>query len=437
MQTPLEHLPPQNIEAEESVLAAVLNTPDLLSQAIEILSPSDFYRTAHQEIFQACLGLHHKSEPADLLTVTSHLRDHEKLKGVGGATYLSRLLHECPVAPNVEHYCRLIKDKAILRQTIFTAHNIIQFCHSENHNVQEVVDNAQRAILKIESGSQQDTFTSLKDLSVASIDRYEQIAKSPTHITGLPSGYPDLDNATCGFQSCDLIILAARPSMGKTALAMNMVVNMGVPIAVFSLEMAKEPLYDRTLASESRINSMRFRSGRFTKEDWESLTAVSSRLYELPIFIDDSPSLSYSEIGRRARRLKRKEDVQAIIIDYLGLAQGDKQNGRVEEVSSISRGFKAMAKELNIPIIALHQLNRSCEQRDNKHPRLSDLRDSGAIEQDADLVLFLYRDEVYYKDSKHKGKAELIIAKQRNGPTGTVYLTWIETITRFEPSVNG
>ncbi|MFC1515619.1 replicative DNA helicase [Thermodesulfobacteriota bacterium] len=431
-------IPPQAIEAEESVLAAMMLVPEKLAEAIDLLDPDAFYRTSHQHIFRACKYLFDKGQPADLVTVTSVLRDKEKLEEVGGASCLSELLDQCPLAHNMEHYARIVKEKALLRKTINTAHQIISSCHSSNGNVRQVVDTAQKNILEINYNGDKGDVTAISDLAIDSMERYETIAKDPGNVTGIPSGFSSLDALTCGFQKSDLIIIASRPSMGKTALQTSMAANMTENshcVAIFSLEMSKQQIFDRLISGVSRVNLMKFRSGRFAKEDWVEMNRAASKIYDWPMHIEDIGGLSYMDIRRISRALKVKEGIEIVFIDYLGLVEGDKQNGRVGEIESITRNMKAMAKELSIPVVLLSQLNRKCEERANpyKRPVLSDLRDSGAIEQDSDMVLFLYRDERYNKNSRDRGIAELNIAKQRNGPCRMVKLAWLEKIAKFEP----
>lgn len=421
---------PNNIKMEESVLSTILHDPKSLSTARDFLEPEDFFLRDHQVIYEVCLFLHEEFGCVDPLILEDRLKNASKKECLNG------LLQKSCSPSAIKEHCGSIKEKSRLRKMILTSVDTIKKCQSANGNANQVINAAQDAVLAIGNEAAVETSFSFKDLCQSSFDRYEKLAESKSEITGLSSGYPDVDRITSGFQASDFVVVAARPSMGKTAFASNIAVNMMVPVAIFSLEMSKEQLFDRIMSSESRVNSMRIKNGQFVRKDWKKITNAAEKLSELDIFIDDTPSLSYAEIGRRARRLKRKHDIQAVIVDYLGLAEGDNPKNRVEEISSISRGFKKLAKELRVPVIALSQLNRDCEKRLNKRPMLSDLRDSGAIEQDADLVMFLYRDEVYHKDSEDKGIAELIIAKHRNGPIGIVRMTWIDKITRFESTEN-
>jgi len=424
---------PQNIEAEQSLLSAMLISPEACEEALSILKSNDFYQTPHQIIFKACQDLYRKKQPADLTTVASYLKDNKQLDQAKGASYLAYLVNQVPLAVNVEHYARIVKEKALLRNILFSGNKIINLVQQSTDNPVDILDKAQRLMLDIKC-DHQGGYSRLPDLLDEGIDRYEALSKRGEGITGISTGYDGLDRLTCGFQKSDLVIIAGRPSMGKSALMINMARNIaltGKGVGVFSLEMAKGQIIDRLNSVESSVNGLKFRSGRFTKDDWSAIVEGTGRLYELKVYIDDAADISHMEIRRNARLMKRA-GVEIIFVDYLGLMAGEKGYGRVEEVSSITRSLKACAKELDIPVVALSQLNRSLENRDNKRPRLSDLRDSGAIEQDADLVIFIYRDEVYYKNSPDKGIAELNIAKQRNGPTGTVKLHWNAFTTKFD-----
>jgi replicative DNA helicase len=432
-------LPPQNIEAEESLLSAILVDNTALLEVVEILAPEDFYRTAHLKIFAAVSDLFNHGEPIDLVTLANSLKEKGQLDTVGGAAYLARLVDAVPMAVNAQHYARIIHDKAVLRRLIEKANAITKRCFQEQGGADEIIDFAEAAIFEVTEKKARQAFYPLSKLIDGSIDFLEEKHKNKSLVTGVATGFTHLDNLTSGLQNSDLIILAGRPSMGKTALALNIArnaaVDTGVPVAIFSLEMSKEQLSLRLLCSEARIDSSRLRSGFFTMEDWERLTDAAGVLSAAPIFIDDSPSLSAMEVRAKARRLKMDKNIGLIVIDYLQLMQGRASAERRDlEISEISRSLKALAKEINLPVIALSQLNRMLEQRNDKRPRLSDLRESGALEQDADVVAFIYRDEVYNKEetNPHKGTAEVILAKQRNGPTGDVLLTFLSVYTRFE-----
>jgi replicative DNA helicase len=433
------NLPPQNIEAEESLLSAILVDNTALLEVVEILAAQDFYRTAHQKIFAAISDLFNRGEPIDLVTLANGLKEKGQLEGVGGAAYLARLVDAVPMAVNAQHYARIVHDKAVLRRLIEKANAITKRCFQEHGGTDEIIDFAEASIFEVTEKKARQAFYPLSKLIDGNIDFLEEKQKNKSMVTGVPTGFTHLDNLTSGFQNSDLIILAARPSMGKTALALNMArnaaVDAGVPVAIFSLEMSKEQLSLRLLCSEARIDSSRLRSGFFSMEDWDRLTDAAGVLSAAPIFIDDSPSLSAMEVRAKARRMKMDKNIGLIVIDYLQLMQGRASAERRDlEISEISRSLKALAKEISLPVIALSQLNRMLEQRTDKRPRLSDLRESGALEQDADVVAFIYRDEVYNKEetNPHKGTAEVILAKQRNGPTGEVLLTFLSAYTRFE-----
>ena len=433
-----DKLLPQNIEYEQSLLASALLYPD--DQIFDEVGRHDFYRSAHAEIWQALVDLHMANAPIDTTTAMTRLKETNKLEKIGGASYLAQLT-DCPIASNVEHYAKKLKSLSILRKIIMTAHNVMTGAYDANGDAQKVIDEAQSAFLSINCDSEVPTPSKMRDLAISGLDRYEKLAKSPGSVTGIPTQFADLDCATCGLQKSDLIIIAGRPSMGKTALMLGLAANMAAShsIGIFSLEMSKDQLTDRIIALESNVNSLKFRSGRFSKDDWLAINEASSKVYSWPLEIDDTPALAYQELRRRARRMKKHSETEIIFIDYLQLIQGDKAGGRVEEISSVTRNLKAMAKELGIPVVALAQLNRACEMRENKRPRLSDLRDSGQIEQDADLICFLYRDDIYNKSKGNpkRGICELEIAKQRTGPVGTIRLQWDQTTMRFRTLIKG
>jgi replicative DNA helicase len=432
-------LPPQNIEAEESIISAILIDNDALLDVIESLGPEDFYRTAHQKIYTAITDLFDKAEPVDLVTLANRLKENGQLEEIGGASYLARLVDTVPLAVNARHYAKIIHDKASLRRMIEKANAIIKRCFEERGEAEDVIDFAESAIFEISEQKARQSFFPLSKIILGNIETLEEKQGNRSLVTGVPTGFSQLDNLTSGLQNSDLIILAARPSMGKTALALNIArnaaVDANIPVAVFSLEMSKEQLSLRMLCSEARIDSSRLRGGFFSMEDWHRLTDAAGVLSEAPIYIDDSPSLSAMEIRAKARRLKMDKNIGLVIIDYLQLMQGRSSAERRDlEISEISRALKALAKELELPVMALSQLNRMLEQRTDKRPRLSDLRESGALEQDADVVAFIYRDEVYNKeeDNPNRGTAEILLSKQRNGPTGDVYLSFLNSYTRFE-----
>ena len=432
-------LPPKHIEAEESIISAILRDNNTLLDVIEILAPEDFYRTAHQKIYAAIIDLFDKTEPIDLVTLTNRLKEKGQLEEIGNPSYLVRLVDTVPLAVNAPHYAKIVHDKASLRRLIEKANAIVKRCFKEQGNADEVIDFAEEAIFEITENKSQQAFYPISKIILGNIETLEENQGNRSLVTGVPTGFNQLDNLTSGFQNSDLIILAARPSMGKTALALNIArhaaVDANIPVAIFSLEMSKEQLSLRMLCSEARIDSSRLRGGFFSMEDWHRLTDAAGILSESPIYIDDSASLTAMEIRAKARRLKMDKNIGLIVIDYLQLMQGRASAERRDlEISEISRSLKALAKELQLPVLALSQLNRMLEQRTDKRPRLSDLRESGALEQDADVVAFIYRDEVYNKedDNPSRGTAEILLSKQRNGPTGDVYLTFLNSFTRFE-----
>ena len=435
----LYKLPPQNLEAEESLLSAIIIDNKTLLDIVEILAPEDFYKTAHQKIFFAIISLFSKNEPVDLVTLANILKEQGQLEDTGGATYLASLVDTVPLAVNAQHYAKIIHDKACLRRLIEKSNAIVQRCFEDQENIVDLIDFAEASIFEISENKIKPSFYPINQIIDDNITALEDRQGNKTLITGVPTGFVRLDNLTSGFQNSDLIILAGRPSMGKTALALNIARNVAVevkvPIALFSLEMSKEQLSMRLLCAEARIDSSRLRGGFFSKEDWINLTDAAGVLSEAPIYIDDSPDITAMSIRAKARRLKMDKGLGLVIIDYLQLMRGSYLKERRDlEISEISRSLKIMAKELDLPVIALSQLNRKLEERSDKRPLLSDLRESGALEQDADVVAFIYRDEVYNKDENNpkKGTAELILAKQRNGPVGTVNLTFINAYTRFE-----
>ena len=436
----LHKLPPQHIEAEQCVLGAILLENDALLKALEILKPQNFYRDAHRKIFDAILALFERSEPIDLLTVSEMLRRRNQLEDIGGSTYLATLLEAAPTAANIRYHARMVRETAILRSLINVATEVIAECYEHTEDVEELLDRAERMIFEISEQRVNAAFANLKDLLKDSIRYTEQLYERHELITGLPTGFRDFDELTAGLQPSDLIIIAARPSMGKTAFALNIARNVGMrmrqpreAVAVFSLEMSKEQLALRMLCSEARIDSSRLRRGYLDKSEWGRLVNAANDLSDMPVFIDDSPGLSVLDLRAKSRRLQSEHGLSLIIIDYLQLLRG---RGRVEsrqqEISEISRSLKAFAKELRVPVIALSQLSRAVEQRGDRKPQLADLRESGAIEQDADLIVFIYRDEMYDKETNDKGIAKLIIGKQRNGPTGDVELAFLREYARFE-----
>ena len=434
----LHRLPPQNVEAEQCVLGSVLLRQGALDKIADLLQPNDFYRPAHQAIFGSMLTLFQRSEPLDIITITNALKDAHKLDEVGGPAYLSGLTDIVPVSANIVYYAKIVRDKSILRQLIQASNEIAGRCYEEQEEIELLLDSVEQTVFDISSSKSNQAFTPMSEIIKLTFENVEKLSERRELVTGVPSGYDEFDRITAGLQSSDLIIIAGRPSMGKTAFAMNIVQNAAmigkVPAAVFSLEMAKEQLAMRMLCSISRVDSSRLRTGHLNDHDWPKLVRATGMLAKAPIFIDDTPAISVLEMRAKTRRLKSEFDIGLVVVDYLQLMRGRRNDSREQEISEISRSLKAMAKELHIPVVALSQLNRSLESRTDKRPMLSDLRESGAIEQDADVICFIYRDEVYNKstDNPKRGMAEVIIGKQRNGATGTIELAFLNTITTFE-----
>ncbi|WP_018130444.1 replicative DNA helicase [Effusibacillus pohliae] len=432
----IERVPPQNIEAEQAVLGAVLIEPDALTVVSEILKPEDFYRTSHQKIFEGMIEVAENGEPVDIVTLTAHLQDTGQLEEVGGVSYLATLANTVPTAANADYYANIVKEKAVVRRLIKVATQIAASGYEGTDDVAGLLDEAERRIAELSNEKITRGFTPIKDILLTTFERIEFLYSHKGGVTGIPSGYPDLDRLTSGFQKSDLIIVAARPSVGKTAfslnIAQNVAVRAGVPVAIFSLEMSKEQLVQRILCAEATIDAGKMRTGFLDDDDWPKLTMAVSTLAEAPIFIDDTPGITVTEIRAKCRRLQQEHGLGMILIDYLQLIQGrGKSDNRQQEISDISRNLKMIARELDVPVIALSQLSRSVEQRQDKRPMLSDLRESGSIEQDADIVAFLYRDDYYDPESERKNIIEIIIAKQRNGPTGKVELVFLKNFNKF------
>ncbi len=432
------------MEAEQSVLGGILIENEAINKVMEIVTTDDFYRDAHRKIFYALINLSERDEPADLITLTNELRRMDQLDSVGGASYLASLIDSVPTAANIEYYARIVKEKAILRRLIQTSTEIITQSYEDRADVENFLDDAERAIFQISEHRVKPSFYSIRDIVKESFKTIEKLYERKELITGVPSGFKELDRMTAGFQPSDLIIVAGRPSMGKTALCLNVAqyaaIEKRIPVAIFSLEMSKEQLVIRMLCSEARVEGTRLRTGFLTESDWPRLTLAAGNLSDAPILIDDSPALSVLELRAKARRLRAEHGLSMLIIDYLQLMRGRaRAESRQQEISEISRSLKALAKELNIPLIAVSQLSRKPEERRDFRPQLSDLRESGAIEQDADVILFLYRDELYNRaeDNPNKGKAEVIIGKQRNGPIGKVELAFLDRYTTFKDLYKG
>lgn len=435
-------VPPQNLDAEQSLLGGILIDPEALNKIVDIVDVDDFYREDHRTIFQVVLDLYERNEPIDLVTVSSLARDRGLVEKIGGIAHLSRLVDGMPTSANITQYAKMVKEKALLRNLMHTATEIVEKGYEVDTNVDTYIDEAEKMIFEISEKKFKASFFPIKDLVWESMKTIENLFEKKDGITGVATGFSGLDKLTGGLQPSDLIVVAGRPSMGKTALCLNIAQNaalmgdgdgQGVPIGIFSLEMSKEQLVMRLLSSDAEVEFFKIRSGGLREEERTKLGRAAGKLYSAPIYIDDTPALTVLELRARARRLKKEHGLQLLVIDYLQLMRGRSSSAdrREQEISEISRFLKALAKELNIPVIAISQLNRMVEQREDKRPRLSDLRESGAIEQDADVILFIYRDEVYNKESKSKGLAEIIIGKQRNGPIGDVTLAFLDKYTSF------
>src|SRR5208337_479073 len=438
----LRKIPPQQIEAEQSLLGGIMVDSSGLPSALEVLKGDEFYKESHRIIFKAIQDLFESNEPVDILTVTNLLEERKLLESVGGASYIAALTDAMPTSSNVAAYAKIINEKAVMRRLIQSANEIISFAYGGGKSSEEVLDTAEAAIFRIAERKIRNSYFPLKEVIKKNIETIEHYQEYRETVTGVPSGYKDLDKLTAGFQKSDLIIIAARPSMGKTALglciARNAAKESGVPVGFFSLEMSKEQLAMRLLCAEARVDSHKIRSGFLSRQECGKLLQAAGLFMDVPIYIDDTPSISPLELRAKARRMMSDQGLGLIVVDYLQLMRGrDNAERREQEISEISRSLKGLAKELDIPVIALAQLNRKVEERNDKRPLLSDLRESGAIEQDADVIAFIYRDEVYAKQAcKEPGVAEIIIGKQRNGPSGeTVRLAYISTYTRFENMV--
>ena len=435
----LEKIPPQNIEAEKALLGCMLIDEDARIKVFETVKKDFFYAPAHQQIFSSMVKLFERNERCDLITLTNQLKLDGKLEEVGGIEYLTEIAEFVPTAAHIDEYIKIVKDKYILRSLISNATQIISEASNEPDEVEELLDKAESLIFEISQHKIEKEAYLLKELIKENLEIIEDIQNRKGLITGLPTGYVDLDRYIGGLHPSEFIIIASRPGMGKTALATNIALNLAaggeqIPILFFSLEMSKEQLVQRILCCEAKINSKKLREGILSDKEIAKLLLAAGQLEKAPIFIDDTPSLTVFELRARARRLKAKEDIKLIIIDYLQLMKGTRRTeNRQQEITEISASLKSLARELNVPVIAISQLSRATEQRENKKPHLSDLRESGSIEQDADLVLFLYREDYYNNDDPDiQGISEIIIAKQRNGPTGSVNLTFIKEFTRFE-----
>ncbi len=438
-----ERRPPYSLEAEMSVLGGMFIDPDAVAKAVEVIDDSMFYREAHRRLYRAMLRLWEHGEVVDSVTLSEYLKTAGDFDAVGGTAYLAQLLDAVPTAANIEYHARIVREKALLRRLIEAATSIIQATYDAGGEIEELLDEAEQKIFQIAQTHDRKGFVWIKELLWPAMEQIEMLSQNSSAITGIPTGFADLDEKTAGFQKSDLIIVAGRPSMGKTAFTLNIAQHAAISaqqvVAFFSLEMSKESLVQRMLTSEARVDAGRVRTGQLRDDDYPRLAQAAGLLNTAPIYVDDSPAISVLEMRAKARRLKAdRPDLSLIIVDYVQLMSGNgRTENRQQEVSEVSRGLKSLAKELNVPVVALSQLSRAVESRPDKRPMMSDLRESGALEQDADLIMFLYRPEYYHgttdKDGNNlEGRAELIIGKQRNGATGTVQLMFHKEYTRFE-----
>ncbi|MCC2683475.1 MAG: dnaC [Paenibacillaceae bacterium] len=432
-----DRIPPQNLEAEQAVLGAILLDSEALITAMERIRAEDFHRGSHQRIYAAMTELAEENEPVDLVTLTARLQDKQQLEEVGGVSYLAQLANAVPTAANIDYYAQIVEEKSMLRRLIRTATQIASNGYGQADGVEELLNEAEQRIMEISQRRLGNGFVSIRDVLMEVFERVEHLFHHKGGVTGISSGFVDLDRMTSGFQRSDLIIVAARPSVGKTAFALNIAQNVGTrskeTVAIFSLEMGAAQLVQRIICAEANVDAQRMRTGDLLPDDWEKLTMAIGSLSEASIYIDDSATITVMDIRAKCRRLKKERGLGLILIDYLQLIHGRGKAGenRQQEVSEISRTLKAIARELDVPVIALSQLSRGVEQRQDKRPMLSDLRESGSIEQDADIVAFLYRDDYYDKESEKKNMIEIIIAKQRNGPVGTVELAFLKNYNKF------
>ena len=433
----IQRIPPQNIDAEEAILGAILTNPICFTKIADMIKPQSFYKPANKYIFEAIVELFTKNHAIDIVTVSEKLNESDKLEMIGGRAYINDLALNAITTANIEYYARIVQGKAIKRELINAGSEIVEMAY-DNTTTEETLDNAEKLIFNIAQQKTSSDLVSVKDLVLTS---YEQISYRYEHrgeLTGVPTGFYDFDNMTSGLQKSDLIILAARPSMGKTALALNIAQNVALKakktVAIFSLEMSKEQLVQRMLCSEAEVDTQKLKTGNMQSTDWEKLTTAMNHFADAPLYIDDRPGATVMDVRAKCRRLAmEKKEIGLIVIDYLQLMEASGKEDRTQQISGISRGLKGLARELNVPVIALSQLSRAVESRPDKRPMMSDLRESGAIEQDADIIMFIYRDEYYNKeDTENRGKAEVIVAKHRNGAVGSIDLLFQGAITKFK-----
>ena len=434
----LGKIPPNDVEAEQAVIGSMLTDRDAVISAIEVLKEEDFYREDNKTIYEAILNLYNRSEPIDIITLKAELTSMGMFDKIGGLEYIVGLPEKVPTTANVEKYISIVKEKSELRRLIKAANEIIEQGYDPTENIDDIMNSAEKKIFNIMQDKDQKSYSPIKDVLIDAFTELEQLYNQKQHITGVPTGFIDLDYKTAGLHNSDLILIAARPAMGKSAFALNIATNAAlkakVPAVLFSLEMSKEQMVNRILCSEAMVDSNKVRTGKIDDDDWIKLADTMGDLSEAPIYIDDTPGISINEIRAKCRKLKLEKNIGLVVIDYLQLVQGSSkraQGSREQEISEISTSLKTLAKEINVPVIALSQLSRAPEQRPDHRPMLSDLRESGAIEQDADIVMFLYRDDYYNEDSEDKGLAEVIVAKHRAGSTGTVKLVWLGNYTKF------
>jgi replicative DNA helicase len=429
-------IPPQNIDAEKAVLGAMMLSEEAIGVSIEHIDSFYFYETAHQNIYEAMKDLYANRKNVDLITLSEYLKNKAVLDSIGGVSYLTQLADFVPTAANIQYYVDIVKEKGIQRKLIKSSTEIISKSYGNNINVHELVDEAERLIFEIATARERQKASSIKDILYLTMEKIDKLFQRKESITGVPTGLIDFDKMTSGLQKSDLIIIAGRPSMGKSTLAVNMAeyacIQKNVPVAIFSLEMSKEQLVQRMLCSQAKVDAHKVRTGFFSPEEWPKLTGAASKLSNIPMHIDDTPAITVLELRAKARRLKAAHNIGLIIVDYLQLMQASiPSDNRQQEISEISRSLKALARELDVPVIAVSQLSRAVESRQDHRPQLSDLRESGAIEQDADVVVLLMREDYYNPTPENEGTAEAIIAKQRNGPTGSVKLKFLKTILTF------